>query len=45
MSALDFSGWAGDGLALLLLAALFAVLGLLIPACRRLIARMEAEGN
>ena len=40
MSALDFSGWAGDGLALLLLAALFAV-----PACRRLIARMEAEGN
>lgn len=45
MSALDLSGWAGDGLALLLLAALFAVPGLLIPACRRLIARMETEGN
>ena len=41
----DFSGWLGDAVVLVIFIGLLLVPGVLIPACRRLIARMEAEGN
>lgn len=45
MAALDFSGWQGDAAVLCLFIVFLLVPALLIPACRRLIARMESEGR
>ncbi len=45
MTALDLSGWLGDVASLGLFLVLLAIPALLIPACRRLIARMEDEGR
>ncbi len=45
MAALDFSGGVGDAAALGLFLVLLMIPALLVPACRRLIARMEEEGR
>ncbi len=45
MPSLDLSGWLGDAAVLGLFLVILLVPALLIPACQRLIARMEEEGR
>lgn len=45
MPEIDFSGWAGDAAVSLVFIVLVVVPVFMIPACQRLIARMETEGR